>query len=97
MNGFPEVTSSNGPKGDSEALVHEKGPVVSDGCWDCNFFHNTPLCKSQAEGHQVPNQRDTVYLLRAAKPKLPRDSLAVRSTYLFACTNSHKHTCAHTS
>lgn len=57
-----------GPEGRQGSIGAWKGPVVSDGCWDCDSFHNTPRCQSRAEGHLGPNQRDAEPLLGQPSP-----------------------------
>lgn len=93
-----------GPKGRQGSVSAWKGPVVSDGCWDCDSFHNTPRCQSRAEGHLGPNQRDTQHLLGQPSPSclvtlllcsLPTQSRVQTHTDTQAHTRTPTHTHTH--
>lgn len=94
---FTRSDNLDRPKGRQWSVGAWKGPVVSDGCWDCNSFHNTPRCKSQAEGHLGPNQRDTEYLLGQPSPScLVTLLLCSPPTYSHVQTHTDTQTQTHT-
>lgn len=91
---FTRSDNFSGPKGRQWSIGAWKGLVVSDGC---NSFHNTPRCKSQAEGHLGPNQQYTDYLLGQPSPScLVTLLLCSPPTYSHVQTHTERHTHTYT-